>query len=272
MSKIAQEATVFLPGNISMDSSAEFGISVLNSEFTPDLKQLFFTSNRSKTKNFHIYTSKYENGKWQNANLASFSGRYFDADAFVTLDGENVFFFSMRPLNNDSIPLKAPNIWYVEHDNKGWSQAKLIDSTINRVNSGEGYMSFTKNNTIYFSSVGREEGRKHDIYKSVFLNDSYSEPEFVNVDIETNFSNPYVSSDETFIIIDSKQAGGYGGNDLFISFREGNHWTHPRNLGPKVNTNMDEGTPSITPDGKLFFFSRDGDIYYISVQSLNLEH
>ncbi|MEM9077778.1 MAG: hypothetical protein AAGC43_12090 [Bacteroidota bacterium] len=261
------KAQIFQSGNVSKLNSAEFGIS-----FTPDMQSLFFTSNRENDKSFYIYSSKFVNGQWEEAKIASFSGNYFDADAFVTLDGEKLFFYSMRPIDENSTVLKSPNIWFIDYMVNGWGEAKYLNSKINQNTSGEGYMSISKNNTIYFSSVGREKGRKHDVYRSplLFDNNSGDSIEFVNIDIETNYSNPYISSDESFIIIDSKQKGGFGENDLYISFREGEQWSLPKNLGPKVNTDKDEGTPYISPDGKWFFFSRDGDIYYIALSSLSL--
>ena len=263
--QIIREATLFAPEIVSQKESDEFGIS-----FTPDMHTLFFTSQKKGDQHFSIYTSSFSGGKWNTATIAPFSGDFFDADAFVTLDGQKIFFFSMRPLKNDTVPLEAPNIWFVEKSNQSWSAPQYLTPNINSPKSGEGYVSLSKNNTIYFSSVGREEGLLHDIYKADLNNGEYGKPVFVDIDIQTNFSNPYISPDEDFIIIDSKEAGGYGGNDLYICYKKNDKWQTPKNLGPLVNTEKDEGTPSITPDGQWFFFSRSGDIYYISASELGL--
>ena len=38
--------------------------------------------------------------------------------------------------------------------------------------------------------------------------------------------------------------------------------------GPLVNTEGEEGTPALSSDGELLFFSRDGDIYYIGADAV----
>ena len=43
---------------------------------------------------------------------------------------------------------------------------------------------------------------------------------------------------------------------ICTSFRSGdNAWTAPQNLGPAINSPFQEYCPSLSPDGKYFFFS-----------------
>ncbi len=259
----AETATKFESEVVSLTESAEFGIT-----FTADMKTLFFTSKRGEDKDFCIYTSRFENNKWQPAGIASFSGKYFDADAFIDPQDDKLYFFSMRPRGKDTIPLEMPNIWYTGKKEGSWAEPKMIKGDINSPTSGEGYLSLTKNGTMYFSTMGRLEGKQHDIFKSTSSDHMFSEPEYVEIDIDTSFSNPFISPDEDFLLIDSRQAGGLGGNDLyFVKRLRGNTWSKPVNIGPKINTPGDEGTPSLSPDGKWLFFSRDGDIYFISAEA-----
>jgi len=50
---------------------------------------------------------------------------------------------------------------------------------------------------------------------------------------------------------------GYGSCDLFQSFRVGNEWTEPENLGPNVNTSEWESQPSLSADGRTLYFVSD---------------
>ncbi|HLG02853.1 MAG TPA: OmpA family protein [Bacteroidia bacterium] len=44
--------------------------------------------------------------------------------------------------------------------------------------------------------------------------------------------------------------------DFFISYRDKNgNWSTARNLGPPVNTQVNEGAPSLAPDGRFLFFA-----------------
>lgn len=53
---------------------------------------------------------------------------------------------------------------------------------------------------------------------------------------------------------------GAGRCDLYISYRKGNGWSIPQNLGPAVNTSAWESQPCLSIDGKTLYFvsNRDG--------------
>lgn len=68
--------------------------------------------------------------------------------------------------------------------------------------------------------------------------------------------DPFVAPDGTYLIFSSHRAGGYGESDLYISYkREGDGWNDPINLGPQVNSSAEENCPSVTLDGRYFFFT-----------------
>jgi hypothetical protein len=64
--------------------------------------------------------------------------------------------------------------------------------------------------------------------------------------------------------------GGHGGWDLWICFRNvDGSWTKPANMGPEINTAVDEYGPRVAPDGKYLFFTRKTgrktmDIFWVS--------
>jgi len=53
---------------------------------------------------------------------------------------------------------------------------------------------------------------------------------------------------------------GYGGTDIWAIRKEGNAWSDVWNLGPVVNTDADESSPSIPGDESRLYFMRDHDI------------
>src|SRR5690348_6444745 len=96
------EPTVFAPGIISTGDyeGAE--------EFSPDGKTLYYLK---LTPDFSFWTmvfSRFENGAWTKPQVAPFSGRYSDADPFITADGKRMFFVSRRPVDPKVSP-NAPN-------------------------------------------------------------------------------------------------------------------------------------------------------------------
>jgi len=48
---------------------------------------------------------------------------------------------------------------------------------------------------------------------------------------------------------------GHGGFDLYISYNREGVWTKPANLGDKINSSGNEYSPTISPDGKYFFWT-----------------
>ncbi len=50
---------------------------------------------------------------------------------------------------------------------------------------------------------------------------------------------------------------GYGREDIFYSVREKNGWSKPTNIGSTINTDGYEGFPSVSPDGKRLYFTRE---------------
>jgi hypothetical protein len=72
-------------------------------------------------------------------------------------------------------------------------------------------------------------------------------------------SHASVTADGNQIYFASNRNGGLGGMDIYRSDKLPNgDWGPPVNLGPVINTSLNEDCPFITPDGKKLFFSSQG--------------
>ena len=51
-----------------------------------------------------------------------------------------------------------------------------------------------------------------------------------------------------------------GAEDIYVSFWDDTtkSWQEPKNLGPQINTPLQELTPFLAPDNKTLFFSSNG--------------
>lgn len=68
-----------------------------------------------------------------------------------------------------------------------------------------------------------------------------------------------ITNDGSLIIFSSDRKGGYGGFDLWMSKRLPNGtWGNPINMGPSINTNLDENFPNFSEDENYITFSSDG--------------
>lgn len=68
-----------------------------------------------------------------------------------------------------------------------------------------------------------------------------------------------ISADGNTLFFASDRSGGQGGTDLYMSKRlPTGKWAPAVNLGPEINTQFDEDFPSLSPDGKVLYFSSKG--------------
>lgn len=70
-----------------------------------------------------------------------------------------------------------------------------------------------------------------------------------NGDIYMNLFN------DSTIVFASDRDGGYGGYDIYVTYRKGNYWSKALNLGPIINSQYDEVSPYLAKDGYSIFFS-----------------
>jgi hypothetical protein len=67
------------------------------------------------------------------------------------------------------------------------------------------------------------------------------------------------SNDTSEIYFTSNRPGGYGGKDIYrIKKLPDGRWAMPFNLGPNVNSTMDDDAPFLHPDGVTLYFSSKG--------------
>jgi tetratricopeptide (TPR) repeat protein len=66
---------------------------------------------------------------------------------------------------------------------------------------------------------------------------------------------PHLSSDGQKLYFASDRPDGYGGFDIYVSYRSGSSWTNPENLGPVVNSPGNELNPFM--DNEMLYFASD---------------
>lgn len=145
-------------------------------------------------------------------------------------------------------------------DDGKWGIPKNIGSPIN-TNTHDACvaLSFDGNQMIiYRTSPDMLSG---DLYLSRMDFNGWSEPVKFGAEINT----PYVetsacfSTDTSVIYFSSNKIGGLGGKDIYrIKKLPNGKWSMPQNLGPTINTERDEDSPFLHPDGTTLYFSSKG--------------
>lgn len=257
---------LFSPNLVSRNDRYEYG-----STFSPDNNEFYFAVNVEQRPEIHGI--RFHNGVWSKPELLIGHAEYGYNDPFASPDGKRLYFISDRALDGRG-PKKDIDIWYVERNQSGWSEPINAGKEINSAKN-EYYMSFTKNGKMYFSSNGstsEENDRNYDIKTSEFKNGRFQPSIKVGPAINSTHyeADVFVDPDERYLIFCSERPGGKGKGDLYISFKNAEgEWQPAKILDAGISTDAYEFCPFVTSDGKYFFFSRSGDIYWVSAQILD---
>ncbi len=87
----------------------------------------------------------------------------------------------------------------------------------------------------------------------------WAQPEGVNINSPYRESSAFISNDGRYLFFTSDRPGGYGGMDIYVSEYLGNErWSIPYNLGPKINSELDEESPVLASEDKVLYFCSKG--------------
>ncbi|MCK9321765.1 MAG: OmpA family protein [Bacteroidales bacterium] len=127
--------------------------------------------------------------------------------------------------------------------------------------------------TVVITACNRPGGvGSCDLYIMFLKNEKWTKPQNMFTVNSTSWdSNPSLSADGRTLYFSSGRAGGYGKTDIWKAEidREGIAKNPAVNLGPPINTEFEEISPFIHPDGKTLYFASNGlpgmgdfDLYY----------
>lgn len=252
---------VFAPSVVSLNNRFEYG-----NTFSGDGREFFYAVNVGQKPEIHII--KFENNAWAKPAILINHEQYGYNDPFLTPDGNRLFFISDRALDGKG-PKKDIDIWFIERTNSGWTEPINAGKEINS-NKNEYYISFTAKGKMYFSSNGgtsAEDDKNYDIKTSDFKNGKFQQSIVSGAAINSKHyeADVFISPDESYIIYCSERPDGKGAGDLYISFKDkSGAWQPAKIMDGEISTEAYEFCPFVTSDGKYFFFSRSGDIYWVS--------
>ncbi len=123
-------------------------------------------------------------------------------------------------------------------------------------NDGQ-WVAFTRNNFIDGTRMMPSSGMELNLFVAQAKPDGDWETPLAFPHNGTDFSTGYpcFSADGKSLYFASDRPGGYGGFDIYVSYRVGNNWSAPENVGSAVNTLGNEITPFY--DGSSLFFASD---------------
>lgn len=234
--------------------------------FSPDGNEVFWSSfyYGEKTLYFHKTMRRVDN-KWTMPEISPFVG---------------IPFFS--PVGKRLYCTTLDDPIYFEKQEDGWSEPKSagVVARFPQIKMVE-FPSISRNGTLYFN--GYAEGFKFNmaIYRSELINGEYTKPELlpshINIPGDGMLNQtPYIAPDESYLIYCSRSfTPSDDKGDLYICFRQPDgSWTDRIKLDDQINTKGMERFPSVSPDGKYFFFNRhdpkyEEDVYWVSASFID---
>jgi hypothetical protein len=257
-------AIVFAPGIISLPNRKEPCIT-----FSPDGKSAYFYIEfwPNPGTPYTMFT-EYKNGNWTTPENASFTKNRKTGEPFFAFNGSRIYLNATNAVKQ----VGSIDLSYVEKVDSNWSEPKSLGSPPNST-ADQYHSCVVADSSIYFSASGGE------ICRSQYKNGAYQKrvilPSPINYTNTTQaWGDPYVAPDESYLIFHSTRKGGFGGLDIYISYKKADGtWTNPKNLGNKINTSLGEMSGDVTPDGKYMTFGRNDDIYWVSTSFIEeLKH
>ena len=220
---------------------------------SPDGKELYYTEVTSSWSDYNIRFYTYADDRW-NGPFDLFPGFLGPA---LSVDNKTMWFEKY----ND-----ARTCWHSKRTGAGWSTPTLCTEMPDP--KDKHYLQDTVSGRIYASSRGALNGLGQMDISTCVNTDATRAHQSLGPPLNSpgNEGDFYVAKDEAFIVFGSPHRGGFGGGDLFISFRErGGSWSDPMNLGGTINTAGFEFGPYVTDDKRYLFYSRTSDFTRVDV-------
>lgn len=260
-----QTAMVFVPNLVSIPR--EEGGYAERPIFSPDFRECFFDVTNYRTKTFTSSFTRCENGVWTKPEPAFFS-RFGGVQASISADGGKLFFSGPSPTDP-----QVRGIWLSQRASGLWADPVFLDPPVN-TGASTGFPCVVRSGALYYMVFS---GSDRGLHRARLDNGHCATVEKITAfqpGTDCIFGDFFVSPDETFLVIYATLPDNLGNGDLYVSFRRKDEsWTAPRNLGPEVNTSGYDFAPSLSPDGRCLFFTRDtpgdtGRVHWISTTAL----
>lgn len=156
------------------------------------------------------------------------------------------------------------NLYVAYFDGTSWSKPTLLSSAINSPEN-EGTASISADGrTVVFTVCDQSGARQNygqcDLFISTKVGEEWSKPINLGRNVNSRFweSQPSLSADGKLLYFISAREGGKGGKDIWYSeIGEDGKWKPAQNF-TEANTDAEETSPFIHPNGKTLFFSSTG--------------
>lgn len=115
-----------------------------------------------------------------------------------------------------------------------------------------------ENTIIYTKRDANHPSADEDMVISVRINGEWIPSQSISPVINSPFNEGActISADGSMLIFTSCEGReSFGSCDLYITYRQGNKWSKPENLGSSVNSRYWDSQPALSADGRVLYFA-----------------
>ncbi len=242
----------------------------LNPIIAPDGKVMYFSRNSPENtggkgdfEDIWYAERDTKTGEWQQAqNLgAPLNNKGSNFVSSIALDGDKyLLLLGNAYKKNDKM---EAGVSISRQTKEGWSKpTPLTIENFYNLSPNANYF-LTSNQKVMLMSLQREDSRGlRDLYVSFPKeNNSWSEPLNLGDAINTaeTESSPFLALNDSTLFFSSRGYSGFGGDDVFMSRRLDDtwqHWSEPENMGPVVNSKIDDTFFTISLTNEYAYLTR----------------
>ncbi|WP_299708374.1 OmpA family protein [uncultured Pontibacter sp.] len=204
-----------------------FNAALMNSYF--DLADLYFERGdyENARKNFELFLR----GKPRSGKMVDFARQQIQSADFAAVAMQ-------KPVNFNPVRLS---------DQVNRFELQYFPST-----------TADQRNLIFTARAGHRPDQDENIFVSQQRDGKWSAPASISPNINTpaNEGAATISGDgKTLVFTSCNRSDSQGDCDLYISFRSGDEWSKPKNMGPVVNSKAWDSQPSLSADGRTLYFT-----------------
>jgi len=179
----------------------------------------------------------------------------------VSADGHYLFFTRCETRSENGWAGGGCDLYMAYTADTAWSQPEAFGATINTP-AYEGAPALSADNRELFFASDRADGYGGmDLWVSRFEDGLWQVPKNLGPEVNTagDETAPFLHADgETLFFSSNGHAETLGGRDLYRCRRgRDSVWTSVQNLGRPLNSGADEGSITVSPDGRYAHFSSD---------------
>lgn len=244
--------------------------------FSPDGKTLFFGTGTNEGEGRTIMMRRWSDGGWSSPEPAPFAMQTA-AEGTPVMGGDGNWLYFSSDRHSQSEPDNVQRDLYRVSRVSGWRDVeRLTDTPL----YGEVTLSTALDGTGFLWTDRRLDGeKKMGLYQvSVSPEGKMTgfQPYYDLHEGDPSGENyAWISPDGSFaLFLNYDVLGGQTEEDIYLIRRRGAGWSEPVGIGPGVNTVFNEGSPSISPDGRFLLFGSNRDAqnryYYLPLTALTL--